>query len=84
MFRNLLIADSGKVHVEEMIRMLQDIPSFKQVQACKHISQVFQGFTWLKGRQVFRHATGKTKRLSLQEPEGKLRRLALTKWLDRI
>ena len=29
MFRNLLIADSGKGHVEEMIRMLQDIPSFK-------------------------------------------------------
>ena len=29
MFRNLLIADSGKGHVEEMIRMLQDIPFFK-------------------------------------------------------
>ena len=29
MFRNLLIADSGKGHVEEMIRMLQDIPSLK-------------------------------------------------------
>jgi nucleotide-binding universal stress UspA family protein len=29
MFKNLLIADSGKGHVEEMIRMLQDIPSFK-------------------------------------------------------
>jgi len=28
-FRNLLIADSGKGHVEEMIRMLQDIPSLK-------------------------------------------------------
>ena len=27
MFRNLLLADSGKGHVEEMIRMLQDIPS---------------------------------------------------------
>ena len=29
MFRNLLIADSGKGHVEEMIRMLQDMPNFK-------------------------------------------------------
>ncbi|MAV12379.1 MAG: universal stress protein [Cyanobacteria bacterium] len=29
MFNNLLIADSGKGHVEEMIRMLQDIPSIK-------------------------------------------------------
>ena len=29
MFRNLLIADSGKGHVEEMVRMLQDIPSLK-------------------------------------------------------
>ncbi|BEV36112.1 universal stress protein [Synechococcus sp. M16CYN] len=29
MFRNLLIADSGKGHVEEMIRMLQDISSIK-------------------------------------------------------
>jgi|TARA_B100002052_G_C15816961_1_gene568703 nucleotide-binding universal stress UspA family protein len=28
MFRNLLIADSGKGHVEEMIRMLRDIPGF--------------------------------------------------------
>ena len=26
MFNKLLIADSGKGHVEEMIRMLQDIP----------------------------------------------------------
>ena len=30
MFKNLLIADSGKGHVEEMIRMLQDIPSFRE------------------------------------------------------
>lgn len=30
MFKNLLIADSGTGHVEEMIRMLQDIPSFRQ------------------------------------------------------
>ena len=29
MFRNLLIADSGKGHVEEMVRMLQDIPFFR-------------------------------------------------------
>ena len=29
MFRNLLIADSGKGHVEEMIRMLQDMSNFK-------------------------------------------------------
>jgi len=29
-FRNLLIADSGTGHVEEMVRMLQDIPSFEQ------------------------------------------------------
>ena len=29
MFRNLLIADSGSGHVEEMVRMLQDIPSLK-------------------------------------------------------
>jgi nucleotide-binding universal stress UspA family protein len=28
-FRNLLIADSGKGHVEEMVRMLQDIPFFR-------------------------------------------------------
>ena len=28
MFRNLLIADSVKGHVEEMIRMLRDIPGF--------------------------------------------------------
>ena len=30
MFRNLLIADSGTGHVEEMVRMLQDIPSLGQ------------------------------------------------------
>ena len=30
MFRNLLIADSGTGHVEEMVRMLQDIPTFGQ------------------------------------------------------
>ncbi len=30
MFRNLLIADSGKGHVEEMVRMLRDIPAVKQ------------------------------------------------------
>ncbi|MCT0198850.1 universal stress protein [Synechococcus sp. CS-1325] len=30
MFRNLLIADSGKGHVEEMVRMLRDLPSFQQ------------------------------------------------------
>ncbi|MFZ4805107.1 MAG: universal stress protein [Synechococcus lacustris] len=30
MFRNLLIADSGKGHVEEMVRMLRDIPGFAQ------------------------------------------------------
>ena len=29
MFNKLLIADSGKGHVEEMIRMLQDIPSMR-------------------------------------------------------
>ena len=29
MYRNLLIADSGKGHVEEMVCMLQDIPSLK-------------------------------------------------------
>jgi nucleotide-binding universal stress UspA family protein len=27
-FRNLLIADSGKGHVEEMVRMLRDLPAF--------------------------------------------------------
>ena len=30
MFRNLLIADSGKGHVEEMVRMLRDIPTVQQ------------------------------------------------------
>ena len=30
MFRNLLIADSGKGHVEEMVRMLRDIPNVRQ------------------------------------------------------
>ncbi|MEY2643686.1 MAG: hypothetical protein RLZZ611_335 [Cyanobacteriota bacterium] len=30
MFRNLLIADSGKGHVEEMVRMLRAIPSVRQ------------------------------------------------------
>ena len=30
MFRNLLIADSGKGHVEEMVRMLRDLPAFRQ------------------------------------------------------
>ena len=30
MFHNLLIADSGKGHVEEMVRMLRDIPGFSQ------------------------------------------------------
>ncbi len=30
MFRNLLIADSGKGHVEEMVRMLRDIPTVRQ------------------------------------------------------
>ena len=29
MYRNLLIADSGQGHVEEMVSMLQDIPSLK-------------------------------------------------------
>jgi len=29
-FRNLLIADSGKGHVEEMVRMLRDIPPCRQ------------------------------------------------------
>jgi nucleotide-binding universal stress UspA family protein len=29
-FRNLLIADSGKGHVEEMVRMLRALPSFQQ------------------------------------------------------
>ena len=29
MFNKLLIADSGKGHVEEMVRMLQDIPSMR-------------------------------------------------------
>jgi nucleotide-binding universal stress UspA family protein len=29
-FRNLLIADSGKGHVEEMVRMLRDIPTLRQ------------------------------------------------------
>ena len=33
MFRNLLIADSGKGHVEEMVRMLQDLPSMKRARA---------------------------------------------------
>ena len=33
MFRNLLIADSGKGHVEEMVRMLQDIPSLNRARA---------------------------------------------------
>ena len=33
MFRNLLIADSGKGHVEEMVRMLQDVPSLKSARA---------------------------------------------------
>jgi nucleotide-binding universal stress UspA family protein len=32
-FRNLLIADSGTGHVEEMVRMLQDIPSLKRARA---------------------------------------------------
>ena len=27
-FKNLLIADSGKGHVEEMVRMLRDLPGF--------------------------------------------------------
>ncbi|KEF40968.1 MAG: universal stress protein UspA [Cyanobium sp. CACIAM 14] len=30
MFRNLLIADSGQGHVEEMVRMLRDIPPCRQ------------------------------------------------------
>lgn len=30
MFRNLLIADSGKSHVGEMVRMLRDIPCFSK------------------------------------------------------
>ena len=30
MFRNLLIADSGKGHVEEMVRMLRAIPALRQ------------------------------------------------------
>jgi nucleotide-binding universal stress UspA family protein len=29
-FRNLLIADSGKGHVEEMVRMLRDLPAFQR------------------------------------------------------
>ena len=28
-FRNVLIADSGKGHVEEMVRMLRDIPAVR-------------------------------------------------------
>ncbi len=30
MFRNVLIADSGKGHVEEMVRMLREIPAVRQ------------------------------------------------------
>lgn len=30
MFRNVLIADSGKGHVEEMVRMLRDLPAFQR------------------------------------------------------
>ena len=33
MFRNLLIADSGKGHVEEMVRMLRDIPPCREARA---------------------------------------------------
>ena len=29
MFQNLLIADSGQGHVEEMISMLRNLPSFR-------------------------------------------------------
>ena len=29
MFKNLLIADSGKGHVGEMIKMLRDLPAFQ-------------------------------------------------------
>ena len=29
-FKNLLIADSGKGHVEEMVRMLRDLPGFRE------------------------------------------------------
>ena len=29
MFKNLLIADSGTGHVEEMVRMLRDLPGFR-------------------------------------------------------
>jgi nucleotide-binding universal stress UspA family protein len=32
-FRNLLIADSGKGHVEEMVRMLRDIPPCREARA---------------------------------------------------
>ena len=30
MFRNVLIADSGKGHVEDMVRMLQNLPAFRK------------------------------------------------------
>jgi nucleotide-binding universal stress UspA family protein len=47
-FRNLLIADSGKGHVEEMVRMLRDIPAVKQARInLLHVvpEQVGENFT---------------------------------------
>ena len=48
MFRNVLIADSGKGHVEEMVRMLRDIPAVRQARLnLLHVvpEQVGESFT---------------------------------------
>ena len=47
-FRNVLIADSGKCHVEEMVRMLRDIPAVRQARLnLLHVvpEQVGESFT---------------------------------------
>ena len=47
-FRNVLIADSGKGHVEEMVRMLRDIPAVRQARLnLLHVvpEQVGESFT---------------------------------------
>ncbi|MEB3104257.1 MAG: universal stress protein, partial [Cyanobacteriota bacterium] len=64
MFRNVLIADSGKGHVEEMVRMLRDIPAVRQTRLnLLHVvpEQAGENFQehWQKAAGIVAEAVGR-------------------------
>ena len=65
MFRNLLIADSGKGHVEEMVRHLRAIPPFRQARL--NLLHVVSE----QGGEAFRSHRDKAEQL-LQEAVGRM------------